>query len=324
MKRAPPETPTAAAVHRVLPSAENAELASREAARVMAPLARWLLRHGVSYTGFAELLKPVFVEAARGELAQGPERATQSALSMLSGVHRKDVRALEQAPRALPAQLRPPLASQVFTRWVADARYRGADGQPRALPRGGTRRSFETLCREFSNDVHPRTVLDELLRLGLVELDGERLVPVATAFVPAPQLDQMTTVFSANAADHLAAAVSNLTLDVPKFLEQSIYADGLTPESIELLHQGAREAWATAFAAVVGQARERVALDTKSDGDLRMRFGVYFYSEPADHIADPTADPAADPAADPSDKRRAAGRKPRVPRRPEPRIRSKP
>lgn len=299
-------------MHRVQPSAESAELALREAAHLMAPLARWLLRHGVSYSGFAELMKPVFVDAARGELARGPERATQSALSMLSGVHRKDVRAFDQAPRALHAPPRPPLASQVFTRWITDPRYRGTDGKPRALARSGARRSFETLCREHSKDVHPRTVLDELLRLGLIESAGDRLVPVATAFVPAPRVDEMTALFSANAADHLAAAVSNLTLDAAKFLEQSIYADGLTPESIDLLHRSARAAWVSAFEAVVGQARERVDLDRKGDGDMRMRFGVYFYSEP-------TASAAA-----PTDNGRAAGRPTRAPDGRATRTRSKP
>lgn len=313
MKRSRPEAATVAPVPRVQPSAENAELALREAAPVMAPLARWLLRHGVSYTGFAEMMKPVFVEAARRELAHGPERATQSALSMLSGVHRKDVRAIEQAPHAAPtAPPRPPLASQVFTRWMTDPRYRGTDGKPRTLARSGGRRSFEGLCRELSSDVHPRTVLDELLRLSLVELVGENLVPLARGFVPAARLDELTAIFSANAADHLAAAVSNLTLDVPKFLEQSIYADGLTPESIEHLHRTACAAWADAFEAVVRQARERVDLDSKGDGEQRMRFGVYFYSEP---VASADA---------PTDTGPAAGNPPRAPKRREPRSRSKP
>jgi hypothetical protein len=308
MKRSRPEAAAVAPVPRVQPSAANAELALREAAPLMAPLARWLLRHGVSYTGFAEMMKPVFVEAARGELGQGPQRATQSALSMLSGVHRKDVRAIEQAPHSVrPAPSRPPLASQVFTCWMTDPRYRGTDGKPRTLARSGARRSFEGLCRELSNDVHPRTVLDELLRLGLVELAGENVAPLARGFVPAPRLDEMTAIFSANAADHLAAAVSNLTLDVPKFLEQSIYADGLTPESIEHLHRAACAAWADAFEAVVTQARERVDLDRKGDGEQRMRFGVYFYSEPvagADTPADTGPEHTSPPRA----------RKPREPR----------
>ena len=313
MKRSPPEAAEVAPVHRVQPSAENAELALREAAQLMAPLARWLLRHGVSYSGFADMLKPVFVEAARGELAQGPEGPTQSALSMLSGVHRKDVRAIEQAPHAAPpSPSRPPLASQVFTRWMSDPRYRATNGKPRTLARSGARRSFEALCRELSNDVHPRTVLDELLRLGLVELNGENLAPLARGFVPAARLDEMTAIFSANAADHLSAAVSNLTLDAPKFLEQSIYADGLTPESIEHLHRAACAAWADAFEAVVTQARERVDLDRPGDGEQRMRFGVYFYSEPAARADAPT------------DTGPAGGSPPRAPKRREPRSRSKP
>jgi hypothetical protein len=265
----------------VAPSAEHAALASREVAALMAPVALWLLRHGVSYTAFAELLKSVFVDAARGELERSQTKPSQSALSMLSGVHRKDVRALEQAPAVARAHPRPPLSSQVFTRWLTDPRYRGKDGKPRPLARVGDKRSFEALCRELSNDVHPRTVLDELLRLGHVALDGEQVVVTASSFVPSARLDELTALFTASASDHIAAAVSNLTLAAPKFLEQSIYADGLTPASIDLLHSAARAAWAAAFETIVKQARERVERDSASDENQRMRFGVYFYSEPA-------------------------------------------
>jgi hypothetical protein len=44
----------------VRPSEAHAELALREAAVLMAPLARWLLRHGVPYPAFADMLKSVF------------------------------------------------------------------------------------------------------------------------------------------------------------------------------------------------------------------------------------------------------------------------
>jgi Family of unknown function (DUF6502) len=287
MKRDPPENPPALHATPVQPSAEHAELALREAAVLMAPVASWLLRHGVAYPAFAETLKSVFLAAARGELEREDATPTQSALSMLSGVHRKDVRALTDTPATARAQPRPPLASQVFTRWLSDPRYRAADGKPRALPRTGVRRSFESLCRELSNDVHPRTVLDELLRLGHVALDGERVIALAGSFVPSARFDEMTALFSSNASDHIAAAVSNLTSNAPKYLEQSIYADGLTPASIDLLHAAARRAWATAFDAVVNQARAQVDHDMDTDGDQRMRFGVYFYSEPVRDAAAP-------------------------------------
>lgn len=282
MKRASPASHTRPTQSVVQPNAEHAELALREAAVLMAPLALWLLRHGVAFPAFADALKPVFIAAARAELSRNAAEPTQSAVSMLSGVHRKDVRDLSAAQHEAPPPARPSLAAQVFTRWLADRRFRAKDGGPRPLPRSGDGRSFESLCRELSQDVHPRTVLDELLRLGLVRLDGESVVAIARSFVPSPQRAEMSALFAANVADHIAAAVSNLTLDAPKLLEQSIYADGLTAPSIDVLHAVARKAWAEAFDAVIGQARECLDRDRGSGDDRqRMRMGVYFFSEPA-------------------------------------------
>ncbi|MBX3606624.1 MAG: hypothetical protein KF788_15200 [Piscinibacter sp.] len=278
--------PAAAPALSTRPSAEHAALALRELPVLMAPVARWLLRNGVAWGAFADTMKQVFVDAARAELAGGGAAPTLSALSVLSGVHRKDVRAFAEGPRAAAADAEPrgvPLASQVFTRWLADRRFRGRDGQPKPLPRSGDGPSFETLAREISQDVHPRTVLDELVRLGLVRVEGERLIPVIAAFVPSRTLDELSALFAANAADHLAAAVHNLTVDAPRYLEQSVFADGLSRASVERLHEVARAAWAQAFATMVEEASRAVEADAavEPEAQQRMRFGVYFYGKPA-------------------------------------------
>lgn len=283
MKRTRPagaDDPSVSAV----PSEEHAALALREAAVLLAPVVRWLLRNGVSYNALANQLKPVFVDAARAELERGGVQPTGSALSVLSGVHRKDVRTLTEAPPgAVTAATRGvPLASQVFTRWMTARRYRSRDGTPRALPRSGAGITFESLSRELSLDVHPRTVMDELLRLGLVTIEDDLLVPASTSFVPSRRLDELTALFSANAGDHIAAAVHNLTLDAPRYLEQSVFADGLGADSVATLHEHARAAWSDAFEMMVKQARKHVAADADvpESQQQRMRFGVYFYSEP--------------------------------------------
>jgi hypothetical protein len=275
----------------VQPTAEHAELAAREAALIMEPVVRWLLRSGVSYGTFADSLKPVFVAVARAELERSGARATHSALSVLSGVHRKDVRALADAP-SRPSPLRGvPLASQVFTRWLTDPAFHGADGHPMPLPRGGAAPSFESLARAVSTDVHPRTVLDELLRLGLVAVEQDVVSARAAGFVPAHGLADTTALFAANAADHIAAAVHNLTLDAPKFLEQSLYGSGLTQTSAEHLGEAARRAWAAAFATMAAEARARFDADVGKGGSHRIRFGTYFYAED-------DAAPAASPEKD--------------------------
>ena len=129
-----PKAPPTPSRPGVSPSEAHAQLALREAGGLMTPIVRWLLRHGVSYSAFADMLKAVFVQVAREELERGGARVTHSSLSVLSGVHRKDVRVLADAvpTAALPRNI--PLASQVFTRWLTDAAYRGPGGKPRALP----------------------------------------------------------------------------------------------------------------------------------------------------------------------------------------------
>lgn len=284
MSRAPPplkplDRPT------VQPSEAHVQLALKAAAVLMAPIIRWLLRHGVSYGSFADSLKAVFVDVARQELERSASKTTTSALSVLSGIHRKDVSALTDAGAGAAATIPDPtrsipLASQVFTQWLTDPAYRDRAGKARALPRTGPRRSFESLATGLSTDVHPRTVLEELVRLGLVRVEDEMVVPLAAAFVPSRQLDEMTALFAANIADHVAAGVHNLTMNGPKHLEQSVFADGLSARSVEKLHQTARSAWDRTFETMVKQARERVAADTDEPLGHRIRFGVYYYSEP--------------------------------------------
>jgi hypothetical protein len=162
-------------------------------------------------------------------------------------------------------------------------------------------------------------VLDELLRLGLVELKDDRVVALTTSFVPSNRLDEMTALFASNASDHIAAAVSNLTLKGAPFLEQSVYADGLSAESVELLHQAARNEWARAFEVVVREARERVDVDMHGDGNLRMRFGTYFFSEPAaaaPAVGRPPRRPPSSRSAGPIDKPTPARRRTRPKIRP--------
>jgi len=288
---------------------DHAALALREATVLMAPIARWLLRNGVAYPAFADLLKPVFLEAARGEIEEAGHKATFSALSLLSGVHRKDVRKLESAdgggdrgePRGVP------LASQVFTRWLTARRYRLRGGGPKPLPRAGNGVSFETLARELSQDVHPRTVLDELVRLGLVRVDGDVVVPASASFTPSRRLDELTSLFAANASDHIAAAVHNLTRKGQRFLEQSVYADGLDEASVERLRKHAVAAWLAAFERMVDEATALVEhdADVAPEAQHRMRFGVYFYSEPQ-AAAQPAGASAAAAPPRKSSKRRSS------------------
>jgi hypothetical protein len=91
----------------------------------------------------------------------------------------------------------------------------------------------------------------------------------------------MLQLFSDNVGDHLAAAAHNLKGTNAPMLEQSIYADSLSPESIAAMGTLAREIWSKAFHDIVRNANALSDQDRDQAGaDQRMRVGMYFYHGP--------------------------------------------
>jgi hypothetical protein len=130
-----------------------------------------------------------------------------------------------------------------------------------------------------STDVHPRTLLEELLRLELVRVVGDEVELATDSFVPSADEAAMAELFAANGADHLSAAVHNLTTPGPRLLEQSVFATGLSRASAEELGVLARRLWAEAFARMAEEASRRHQADQPAFPPHRMRFGVYYYTE---------------------------------------------
>jgi hypothetical protein len=255
----------------------------RALAQVLAPLARLLLAGGMDYTRLAAELKPLFIEQARQELLRHGQKDTDSAISALSGVHRKDVREWRQNGLSGRIAQEVSISSQVFARWVQDPLYRDRRKRPKALPRLGAEPSFDTLARSVTQDVHPYTVLTELMRLGLVQVQTlkgvEMVVPHRDGFVPPPGSREILELFGANLADHAAAAVGNLLGQQPK-LEQSVFAEGITPESAEALGELARKLWAQSRSEMIAEATRRYDADHSREGaTCRIRFGSYFWAE---------------------------------------------
>ena len=240
------------------------------------PVVQAALREGITYPQFAQALKSTFFDAARKELEDRGSRLTDSAISILSGVHRKDVKVLGQSNRQLSRHLS--IASEVYTRWLASPETTDSSGSPLPLPRIGQAPSFETLAHSVTKNVHPRTVLEELLRLKLVVLDDTVVVPQKASFVPSEGYAEMASFMASNLGDHAAAACANLAGQEIPFLEQSVFADGLTEESIELLALLARQSWKRIFDDAVALASQRVTRDEALEGKKRMRLGVYFYA----------------------------------------------
>ncbi len=252
------------------------------ALRVLRPLARLLLQNGVSYGAFATALKRVFLDAAQDELQARGMARTDSAITLLSGVHRRDVRTLLRgAPTADATAPRAPLsmASEVALRWLSHRPWLGDDDRARVLARGSGPDSFDALVASVSSDIRPRAVLDELVRLGVAEETDTGVALLADSFAPRQGFAELSWLFADNLHDHLAAAAGNLQ-GQSNFLEQSVHVDQITEASAAELQRAAVAAWQQAFRSYMALAQQRFDADAASapaaQRSQRARFGVYF------------------------------------------------
>jgi hypothetical protein len=259
-----------------------------------------MMRNGVTFPVLAEVLRRLFVEVAVADILTQPKARTDSRISLLTGIHRKEIRRFrEMPPDGAAAPETVTLASQVIARWLGSAPFLDDTGQPRPLPRsseaGVAEPSFDALVGSVTTDIRPRAVLDDWLSLGLVSLTPTGSVVLnADAFIPRPGGEEQLFYFARNLHDHVAAAVANVTADgTAPFLDRSVHYDELTPGQVRAL-----EAFARTAAVQVLLDVNRKALDLIEDGELpaggqpitgdtvpdgqplqRLNFGVFIFSE---------------------------------------------
>lgn len=277
-----------------VPAGERAAL-TEALQQVLAPLAKLAVAQGLPYAVVDEMLRRSVVREAHAAHPDLPEHRRVSRVSASTGLNRREVgRLLTAAPGSL-APVRSPL-HEVFAHWVMHPDYRDADGRPLPLPRTGPAPSFEALAHEINRDVHPRSFLEELLRLGLAEHDPDTdtVRTSRQGFVPRDDLRQMVGFLGANVGDHLAAAVDNV-LDTgggrkPHF-EQAVFGEGLSAASVAELREVLRAHWQTLAADLVTRIEALVARDAADPAASteRVRFGLYSFHERAAPLPSPPA-----------------------------------
>ena len=257
-------------------------------ARLLRPLVRLCIRGGMTFPALAQLLRELFINVAEHDFALEGKEQTDSRVSLLTGIHRKEVARLRGAGapvNEVPATLS--RTSAIIARWIAAPEFTDAKGEPLPLPRtaGGDAPSFESLVASITKDVRPRAVLDEWLDRKLVTInDDEAIVLVEAAFVPHGDDDRKWHYLGRNLHDHIAAAAENVSSTTPRFLERAVHYDGLSAKLAKRLEARSRELAMDALKTANREANR--ALTRDKGGEHRWNFGIYIYSEGPDGAPD--------------------------------------
>lgn len=208
--------------------------------KILRPLVKILIRSGMRYEDFCQLVKGVYIESGIRDGIGLPGEPSLSKIAVATGIGKRDVEAyvhdaarLIQPKRTIQAAL-----SEILHRWHTDPTYLGPYGVPLEIEfLVGKGRSFSELAASVDPTIEPGLLLEELLKSGAVTNSGERHLKVLsrTFLVPEPMSPVMLEYFGNTITNLTTTLEFNMDSEQSsKRLQRSVYADrGLTAQQLE-------------------------------------------------------------------------------------------
>ena len=263
----------------------------------MRPLAKVLLRSGITYRSFADVAKRAFVHEAMLERDSKGRTTNISRIAVRTGLSRKDVRRVCEDFVAASGGVSTSVDSsgppaRVLYAWHSDPRFVEPTGEPKDLPFEASIPSFADLVRAVGGDVPPGAVRAELFRASaIVELENGLLRPVKRYFVPGDFDEKAITILSGILFPLIAGVDHNSN---PNRQQNDGYIQRFSYGKLNAPQRPEFRAWSRAEATrfieliddwLVSNGAEPAC--TESD-DVISGVGVFFYEgPPADRLTFP-------------------------------------
>ena len=257
------------------------------AAVMLRPLVKRLLASGVPFGQLEARLRELFIEVADTELALPDRRQTDSRISLLTGINRKEVRRIRSAERGQPGPRSFSMnhATALISRWLTDPQTVDRAGRPRPIPYRATRGpSFMKLARKVTADLAPGVLLDELLRSGAVTQRDQLLVLTSEAYVPKRDAAEKLQILGEDPPELIETILRNIFAEGPELLlQRKVYYDNLGSHAAKRVRAAMRregERFLRRVNRLLGQYdRDR---NPKAAGGDRYYagMGVYFFETP--------------------------------------------
>ena len=255
---------------------------------ILKPLVRLLIRQNITYVGIQNLLKQTYVKVADKSFKLDGKRQTDSRISLLTGVHRADVKRIrsEQSVQISEKEIKASLSAQIMSIWVGHQAYLDKEGNPKPLYRHAQdgSPSFEQLVLSVSKDKHPRSFVDDWLNQGTIELkneDEKEIICLTEAgYIPEADFEEKLFFAGKNIGDHLSVVVHNLEKKQPAMFDRAVYYHQLTPESVKELEELSNKKMMEVLIEVNQRASELQQNDTaKEQANEGIHIGAYFYRD---------------------------------------------
>lgn len=202
--------------------------------KVLSPLVRLLLRHGVSHAEFSNWAKQAYINEASEHFGIEGKPPTVSRIAIMTGINRKEVKRI----RELPSEVNTGIgkfnrAVRVVTGWLQDQEFQNSRGKPDVLRYGDPEDTFNQLVKRYGGDVPARAMLDELVRVGTVQHQDGQVTLQHAGYVPHQSESALLDIFAVSATDLLTTLEHNLHKTDQRRLQMSVAYDDVTTEGRE-------------------------------------------------------------------------------------------
>lgn len=263
--------------------------------QLLYPLAKILLRFGISHEEFNQIAKKIFIDVAQNEREFSIDGRKQSTahISVLTGIQRKEVARLRETEQLeeldFPDQNR---GKKVVNAWLRESKYRDDEGVTLDLPlEDATGPSFSLLVKEHSGDMTVRALLDELLRVGAVrQLDNQKFRLSSDAYIPHKDAAEKLKILGESASDLIRTIEHNMQHELDQSrLQMTLAYNNLPQEALsefkQLSEHHAHQILLLLNDWLAKQDRD-VNPSIEGTGRYRAGLGIYYFESPDQEDSD--------------------------------------
>lgn len=252
--------------------------------KLLRPLARILLRNGVSFSTFSDLAKWTYIDIAAKEFGIEGRKQSTSRVSVITGLSRREVMRVRKLPRpdVTASTERHNRAARVIAAWRREGDFLEANGNPALLPMEGPGITFSELVKRFSGNVPPRAILDELVHVGAVERREDGKIGLLTrAYIPKGVEAHKLNILGTDVQHLISTIDHNLNPDTsePIFQRKVSYdnlPDEVLPKFRKLFTKKAQALLENADQWLARRDRD-ITPAVQGSGSNRAGFGIFFF-----------------------------------------------
>lgn len=256
--------------------------------RLLRPVIRQLVAYGIDYPVLDQMVRELFVEVAEKDFALPHKRPTDSRIALITGINRKEIARLRRlrASEGPQVEVEDTALTRIIGRWIGGPPFSDTRGRPKSLPYESTnarKATFSRLVRDRGIDVPVRSILDELIRTGVVEMDDDGNVNlIQEANVPSGDLEGKLTLLASDPGEVFSTIVHNVEEPETPWLQRKIVYDNIGSDALDELRESARaegeEFVRRANVLLSAQDRDRNP-DAPGGERSRVVLGVYYFEE---------------------------------------------